>query len=494
MTADLLVGIDLGTSSVKAAVTNLAGDELSQASAALRWTRVETGAETAFPALRKLALAVVADALSRVPAGAVLAVGVTGMAEAGVVLDSHGIPLTPIIAWHDTRGREDVERVAAELGEQRFVDVTGLPLSATPTIIKLAWLKRSRMPLAGGNRWLGIPEALVHSMGGAPIADLSLACRTGLLDLDQATWWSGAVEWLGAPQALLSELVVSGTRVGSVQYSPEVPERLHGAALAVAGHDHLTAAFGAGAVDPGDMFDSCGTAEALVRSAHPVRAESRSLAVADGLSVSWHVLPGVQALVAASPTGLFLTSVLQMLGRTAPDERRRLDRDTASSVADAGQLRFGAIASDGVVLSGITSECSPEHVWRAAIQCAASELGRLLGIMEQHGGAWDRLIATGGWTRSQPLLSAKVQRCGPVLLPMVRQAGARGAALMGGVAAGCYGTALAAPPPKFRRADERSSRRTDPSNHGFHPIAQLRHGLFQRVPGTKERSHEPHHP
>ena len=48
-------------------------------------------------------------------------------------------------------------------------------------------------------RWLGVAEWVVHGLGGEQVAELSLASRTGLLDLERRAWWDEALTWAGAP-------------------------------------------------------------------------------------------------------------------------------------------------------------------------------------------------------------------------------------------------------------------------------------------------------
>ena len=447
MNGGLLVGIDIGTSTVKVAVTDAEGNELTHASSRTRWTPVPTGAETTLSDLRHLVLVAVTRALAQAPSGPVLGVGVTGMAEAGSLLDRHGAPVAPIIAWHDRRGAKEAEQLVRDLGADRFTGTTGLPVSATPTIMKLAWLKRHREAVADARQWLGVPESLVHSLGGAPVADLSLACRTGLLELEHRAWWREAVDWLDVPDLALGDLVRSGTPLGTIESGEDLPPRLNGAVLTVAGHDHLTAAFGAGATGDGDVFDSCGTAEALLWATRPLRPGTLSQAVTDGLSVSWHVVPQMQAVIATTPTGLFLSTVLERLGCTTPHDRDALD-SAAQQLPDANGPYVGRPDTDAL-LTTLERGWRPEQVWRAAIESATAELADLMTAAEQHGGSPRRLIATGGWTRSRLLLRTKLQRFGPTAIPQVKEAGARGAALMAGVASGLYRTAHDAPPPTY---------------------------------------------
>src|SRR5258707_554863 len=81
-----------------------------------------------------------------------------------------------------------------------------------------------------------------------------------------------------APAGLLPEPAFAGTPLGTVG---DALPRARGAVLAVGGHDHLSAAVGAGAVGEGEVLDSWGTAEALIRSVAPLTPERVAQAVDD---------------------------------------------------------------------------------------------------------------------------------------------------------------------------------------------------------------------
>src|SRR5262249_22952204 len=94
----ILVGVDVGTTAVKAAAFDSSLNELSRGRAATPWA----GTELDPAQLLDAAVAAIGEAL---PEGReVAAVGVAGMAETGVLVDASGVPVVPSIAWHDTRG------------------------------------------------------------------------------------------------------------------------------------------------------------------------------------------------------------------------------------------------------------------------------------------------------------------------------------------------------------------------------------------------------
>src|SRR5258705_1506 len=79
---------------------------------------------------------------------------------------------------------------------------------------------------------------------------------TGMFDVVEGRWWNEALAWSGAPAGLLPEPVLAGTAAGR---AGDAVRAARGAVLTVAGHDHLVAAVGAGAVEAGDVLDDCGT-------------------------------------------------------------------------------------------------------------------------------------------------------------------------------------------------------------------------------------------
>ena len=137
------------------------------------------------------------------------------MGEAGVLLDAEERVVHPAIAWHDARGADEARRIAAELGEERFSERTGLPASPLCTLAKLRWLVDHHPPARAARRWLNVGEWVVRRLGGADVAELSLSSRTGLLDLAAKAPFADALAWAGLPDDLLPELVLAGTPAGA---------------------------------------------------------------------------------------------------------------------------------------------------------------------------------------------------------------------------------------------------------------------------------------
>ena len=219
---DLLLGIDVGTSACKAALIDADGVERAHGQCTTPWRRTATGAEIECEALFEAAVAAARGALTGARGVRVRAVGVAGMGETGALLDNRGRPLAPAIAWHDARGDDDAQRLADDLGAERFAESTGLPATPLCSLAKLSWLGRHRPATRSASRWLNVAEWVVRRLGGRDVAELSLASRTGLLDLSAREPFEDALAWAGLSDDLLPEPVLAGTPAGTA-HGAELP-------------------------------------------------------------------------------------------------------------------------------------------------------------------------------------------------------------------------------------------------------------------------------
>jgi sugar (pentulose or hexulose) kinase len=450
MTEGLLLGLDVGTEFTKAVAVTLDGKERAHGRARTPWRPVSTGAEMDPGALVDSAVAAAGDALNGAPEGRVLGVGVTSMAETGALLDARGEPVAPMIAWHDTRGDVEAAEVAEAFGSDRFTERTGLPVSRLCTLSKYRWMRAHLPEAKRGVRWLNVAEWMVRSLGGEDVAELSLGSRTGFLDLAARRGWDDVLEWAEAPTRLLPEPVDAGTPAGKVR---GVLREAEGAVLSVSGHDHPCAMVGAGATRPGDVFDSCGTAEAFVRPVEaPVAAAAIRRSVTGGVTVGWHVVSGQQGLMAGFVSGLALQRFLDLLGIDT-DHRAELDAAALRIPSGAEGMLVHDVIADRATLEGIPRSLTPAHVWRAALESVARHGAEVLATIQSVAGTTERLVVTGGWARSPAVQTVKREILGPFEEPAVEEAGARGAALMAGIAAGVYRDAFDLPPVTWREQE-----------------------------------------
>lgn len=459
--APYTVGLDVGTTRVKAVTFDATGAVVAHAERPTPWRRDDAGIEMDAVELADVVRAVVGEAAATVPQ--VVGVGTTGMGESGVLTGADGVPLAPVRAWHDQRA--DVAAVRAAVGDTEFAGAVGMTLDAQPSLPKILRLRTEYPGCAAATRFYSVPEWAVAALGGTPGSELSLASRTGLLDVTTGRAWSAAVDLLGVD--LLGEprpagvpegrVRVGGRRVdgrvrvdGRATDGPGLPASLDGAVLAVGGHDHQTAALAAGAARDGALFDSLGTAEALLQfTTGPTSpavvaslvedAEGLGLRITAGLTV----VRGHYCVMAGLRTGFGLERVAAALGARTREERARLAAD-ALAVLDDPTARVAALDAVGVeptddgVRLVLRGDAGPAQVWAATVDRLVEASNASIARMRTAAGEHTSVLAAGGWLANEAVLAAKRRQFPGLVVTTVTEAGAAGAAYLAGVAAGVF--------------------------------------------------------
>jgi sugar (pentulose or hexulose) kinase len=439
MSAGVVVGLDIGTTSSKAvAWSALRCQSGPYAEQPTPWRTSDCG-RTEIDPYRLVDVAV--DLIGRAVRAAesawgplqVRAVGVTGLAESGVLLDAARRPAAPVIAWFDRRGGTEIEQLAREAPEfaAAFESTTGLPWSSQATLAKLLWLRASGNPAGPASTWLSVPEWIVFALGGDLVREPSLASRTGLIDQGTGQVWPQALAAAGLPAGILPEERAAGTPAGYLRHEGVV-SCAAGAVLTVAGHDHPVAAVGVGAVEADELFNSSGTADVLARSIPgTLPPADRQQVVTAGWSLGRHVLPDTSLLLAGVSGGLLLRRVLAALGAESEPARSALDHASLS----VGDLPAGlSVSGDGRtqddVILRVGDGASPATIWTAAVRYTADQARLLLTAIEKVAGPHRRAVAAGGWTQMASVRGAKAAVIDALSFSPVVQPGVTGAAML----------------------------------------------------------------
>ena len=324
----MLLGIDIGTTHTKAVVIDAAGREAAAATVATPFAARGERVEMEVDAL----LASVGDAIAALGKvrRRVVAVGLTGLVESGAPLDAGRRPLAPVIAWHDGRGTEAAARLEGAFGPDLALRI-GQPVSSKLTAAKLGWLVAHGME--GMERWLGVPELVLHSLTGAEAIECSQATRTGCYDVAARRWMPEVAQALGFSAGAFAPVRPAGAAMGRVSAAAAGWTGLPaGAPVTVAGHDHLVGMTGAGAgAGAGQFGNSVGTAETVVARlpGRPDMARAREL----GLAVTLYPGgAGWAALASVVRAGVVLATAAGALGEPPGD----LDRRAAAALEQPG--------------------------------------------------------------------------------------------------------------------------------------------------------------
>ncbi|MCI9859632.1 FGGY family carbohydrate kinase [Microbacterium proteolyticum] len=432
----LHAGLDLGSTAIKMLVIDDDGTEVAGAQVPTPWRVGEGGttdiaADDLLASVRTLIDLVETD-LAPPTAQPLTSLAVAGMGETGILIDANGAAAGPGFAWFDPRGLDQIAAFPQAVREE-FAGRTGLPLGAQVSVAKLAWLRDQGTDLTG-LRWLDLPEFVVAALGGDVALELSLASRTGLIDQDSGAAWPAMLDALGVDDALLPPLRGGGLPWGTA--SDAFGPRVAGAALTVAGHDHLVAAQANGTLDAGSYHVSLGTAEVLLRVLDAPLGFAARQRLADALiNEVRHVVPGQHVLVAGVKTGLLLRRALHAAGISDRAGRDELDA-AVMALPYEGELPAGAIEvtgarnDDGVLRLTLHTEASPAEIFGAVLRHSNDEVAALIAAMDREVAPATRSTLTGGWAGMASVRRARAEVLPDASLSTRKQDVAYGAADM----------------------------------------------------------------
>ena len=343
---NVCIGLDVGTTSIKAVAFDKQDRELSSASTPTPTTQLSGGgAQHDANELWARSCDVVRqvlDGLDEQPIG----IAVASMGEAGVLIDVEGRPLAPIIAWFDDRSDPQAQWWAEHVGVEKTQRITGLTPKPAFGATKMLWT-RQHLPeeWTQGWRWLNVADWITYNLTGEMTTDFSLASRTMLFDVAARSWSQELITASDIDGSLLAPLIQSGATAGTVTpAASEVTGLSAGTVVGAGGQDHVCAALALGVTEPGLLLDSIGTAEALLCVTDGFDSSGRIAGA--GISQGAHVEPGRTYAM----TGF-------LGGGRIDQQRRKLDLDwprflrtgeakaVIDEVAAAGQDRVASIAA-----------------------------------------------------------------------------------------------------------------------------------------------------
>lgn len=459
----VLIGLDVGTTNTKAvAFDPETGRVVAVASRPTPYVDVGligggSAAREIDPAQLWEAVVICLRQVMGAVASPVLAVGIASMAEAGVPLDGSGEPLYRIIPWYDPRTEPQLQRVLTENDSRRIFQITGQAPRHVHTLYKVLWLKEHEPRVYQALcRWLSISDFVGWRLTGEVASDFSLASRTMFLDQRTLYWSEEMLEIAGLRVEQLPRLTESGRPIGAVTADAARETGLPaGLPVAIGGHDHLCGAVAAGAVRPGQVVDSIGTAEGLVTPIASYRDDDTFRL--KRICCYAHVLPDqyvVQAGMAMSGGGLAWLAARLFPG-ASDSVASALEAARQAPPGANGLLYFPYLGGNGSPIGdenvaaafvGLRPSHEPGHLTRALLEGIAYGIRHSLEVVRSIvGNLPEPIRVVGGGGRSALWLQIRADVLNrPVLAVEVPEAVALGGALLAGVGVGLFRDAATA--------------------------------------------------
>lgn len=456
----LLLGLDMGTTHIKAAICDLYGrqESLSICDSHVIYENEDRSYSSFNPQeIKKSVYHVLSDAISKLQGDyEIMGISVSSMAEAGLAVDKYGTPLTNIITWFDHRTEPQVKWWKENIDDFEIYKRTGLIIHPRCSINKIMWIKEN-MPEAYKKmaQWLCMEDYVLFILSGVFATDVSIANRTMAMDLRKAEWSDEIITMAGVNKSLFPPISPSGTAVGKVNSETSSCTGLkEGVPVVTGGHDHLCASLSSAVAHDGDMFDSMGTAESFVLINDIIDDEMISNLYKSGFSIGNYVVQGqyyiMGGLLSSGGSIEWFCNNFINCNKNEVNPYERLDelaekmQEGPSGILYLPHINGGSAphpdAESKGAFIGIKSGHSTSDILKSIYEGISFESRNMKETLEQIVKKEIRNFkVNGGSTRNKTWMKTKANVLGTnIEIPCIEEPAASGAALLAGIGAGVY--------------------------------------------------------
>ena len=437
----MYLGLDLGTSSLKAIIMDDAQSILASSSAAISVSRPHDGWSEQDPEDWISALNVVMQALVSKHSdllAKVRGIGLSGHMHGATLLGEDGSVLRPCMLWNDTRSHEEASELDAN---PLFRDIAANIVFPGFTAPKVEWVRRHEPDVFAKTTMILLPkDYLRYRLTGLFVSEMSDAAGTAWLDVAKRDWSEPLLGACGLERSQMPDLVegseVSGTLSGDLAASWGMAKDV---VVAGGAGDNAASAAGVGAIASGDAFVSLGTSGVLFASNDVFRPKPESAVhtFCHAFPKTWHQMGVI----------LSATDALNWYAGLVGQDPQTLTEELGDDLEGPSEVTFLPYLSgertphnDASIrgcFSGLGHGTTRKDMTRAVLDGVTFALADNLDALHSTGTEIERVLAVGGGSKSQYWLKVIATVLDvPVEVPVGGDFGAAfGAARLGMIAA-----------------------------------------------------------
>ena len=501
MTGELLLAVDLGTSSVKVLAVTTTGAIVGRGAAEYPIHQPAPGFAEQNPAAWWMATAAaVRSALADCDPHAVAAIGLSGQMHGAVLLDAAGQLLAPAVIWPDQRSSRQVEEITAAFGRARLYAITGSPLATGFLAATVRWFQQERPDIWAQVRQILLPKDYLRwRLTGEFATDPSDGAGSLLFDAARRDWSAELLTWLqidrGQLPPVLPSHAVAGVLSAAAAQAMGLPS---GIPVVTGAADTACGLLGAGAIDRSRLLLSISTGGQVVQPSAEMVADPRGRihTFCSALTGERPGEAGWYQMGATLSAGMALRWLRDsILGWTQPDAYAAMTALAAQAEPGAqGLLFLPYLVGERTphmdptargAFWGLTLRHGQAELVRAVLEGVTFACCDAFQVLETLGGAPDEVILAGGGARSllwQQIVADVFGR--PVRPLQTSEQSALGAVLLAGAGIGLFDLATTAQ----AWAQYGAVVAPDPTRHAFYRarLAAFR-DLYQRNAGHFEQ-------
>ena len=437
----MYLGIDLGSTNIKAALYDKALNLIDRRSIPVEYIREKGFVEFKAEEYCQKLMGLLSGLFKDNKVAEVSQIAFTGQAESLVVLDKDGIPMMNAISWMDERSAEECTELEQQFSLTECESVTGQQaILPTWPATKILWLKKNEPEVFGkAKTYLLLKDYVVYYLTGKIVSDMSIATFSFYFDIYKKCYWQKMLNAIGITQAQLPPLIEPCTPIGEMKQ--DLAETLglsHAPVINVGTLDHFAGMIGTGNVAEGRITLSTGTVMAMATFAKEPADNIRGIAMHYGFLPDTHIM-----LPVAESGGV---SLEWFKGACMPDVSfAQIDGEVEKRgdnhliflpyLVGTNAPEFDSRATG--VFWGLRGEHDAYDMAAAVMEGVGFLLKKNCASIEKTGTVVGGIIATGGGSKSDVWCQMQADITGvPVLIPAEKEAACLGAAIIGAVADG----------------------------------------------------------
>lgn len=399
----MYLGVDVGTSAVKAVVADDAGQIVAQSSAPLSISRPRKLWSEQDPGDWWAATNKAISDLSQETRRRVVAIGLSGQMHGATLLDAKSRPLRPAILWND--GRSIAECAELESSLPQLPEIAGNRAMPGFTAPKLAWVSKHEPEIFKQTASVLLPKDYIRlRMTGELASDMSDSAGTLWLDVERRDWSEELLSASGMQRSHMPTLY-EGTEITGV-LRPEVAEAWGMTSIPVVagGGDNAAGAIGVGVLNEGDAFLSLGTSGVLFVANKRYRPNPHGgvHTFCHAIPERWHQMSVILSAASCMDWAAKLTGAINAASLFAAAENAGLD-------VEVGEIFLPYLSGERTphndpnakgVLFGLDHESGQVEIARAVMEGVAFAFCDGLDALAGAGTKVDQVTVIGGGARS----------------------------------------------------------------------------------------------
>ena len=298
------IGIDVGTSSVKALLVDESGVVIKKATPEYDFSTPKSLWAEANPSdWWEATQNAIKTLLGNMDSSQIGGIGLTGQMHGMVALDKGGNVLRPCIMWNDQRSHVECNEITNRIGREKILEITGNPVLPGFTAPKILWTQKNEPEVFSAIKKILLPKDYIRfKLTGEFFSDVSDASGTSLLDIEERNWAKEifqAMEWPLSWMPEVTESIEASSKIS--QEAAQLTGLQAGTPVVAGGGDCAAQAVGSGIVEEGKISVTLGTSGVVFAQSDSYKVEPNGKlhAFCHAVPGKWHLM-GVMLSAAGS--------------------------------------------------------------------------------------------------------------------------------------------------------------------------------------------------